>query len=265
MPEKTVLCVDDELNILSSLKRMLRREDYRLLTANSGEEALSLIEKETVHLVVSDYRMPVMTGTELLQKVKEKSPCTVRVILSGYADAGVIVDAINKGEIYRFFTKPWNDDELITAIRQCLDQHQLLEENRDLLDKVTLQNKELQLLNEKLGIVVSERTRSLEFSQQILAELDIGILGLCEDGLIAMVNDAVGNKYPSLKTVAVGRYIADVFPSEIACAIQERLNQTAQGETPCFEIDGESIRFSVTPLGRSQALRGYTLLLESVQ
>jgi CheY-like chemotaxis protein len=148
MPERTVLFVDDEKSILQALKRLLRKEPYRTLTAESGEDGLKLLAQETVHLVVSDQRMPGLSGTEFLQKVKEESPSVVRVILSGYADAATILESINKGEIYRFLTKPWNEEELKTALRQCLEHYELLEDRRAMIGQLHELN---ELLEQDLG------------------------------------------------------------------------------------------------------------------
>lgn len=129
MKDKAVLCVDDEVNILNALKRLLRKEDYNVFFANSGNEALSMLERERVQLVITDQRMPEMTGVQLLQKVKENYPDIVRVVLSGYSDANTIVESINKGEVFRFMLKPWDDEELKSVIRQCLEQYDVIRQN----------------------------------------------------------------------------------------------------------------------------------------
>lgn len=116
----TVLIVDDEINILSSLKRTLRREGYDLLTANCAQEGFNLLATHQVHVVVSDQRMPDMSGTEFLSRVKGLYPQTVRMVLSGYADVGAITDAVNKGAIYRYLLKPWNDEEVKAEIQSAL-------------------------------------------------------------------------------------------------------------------------------------------------
>ena len=115
----TLLCVDDEDNILRSLTRIFRAEDFRVITANNCDDAFELLASEEVQVVVSDQRMPDMSGTEFLQQVKEKYPNTQRVILSGYSESGAIVDAINYAEIYRFVGKPWDDEELKRVVREC--------------------------------------------------------------------------------------------------------------------------------------------------
>lgn len=120
-PRHTVLLVDDEANILSALQRTLRREGYEILTAPSGAEGLSLLATHDVQVVVSDQRMPEMNGTEFLSRVKQLYPQTVRMVLSGYSDATAVTDAINRGAVYRFLMKPWDEkalkDEISGAFR----------------------------------------------------------------------------------------------------------------------------------------------------
>ena len=108
----TVLLVDDETNILASLNRTLRREGYDILTAESAAEGFSLLAKHDVQVIVSDQRMPEMNGTEFLSRVKNLYPKTVRMVLSGYSDISAVTDSINKGAIYRFMMKPWDDGQL---------------------------------------------------------------------------------------------------------------------------------------------------------
>lgn len=116
----TVLFVDDESNILASLKRTLRREGYVILTANSAAEGFALLAKEPVQLIVSDQRMPEMNGTEFLSRVKSLYPQTVRMVLSGYSEISAVTDAINKGAVYRFMLKPWDDETLREEILGAL-------------------------------------------------------------------------------------------------------------------------------------------------
>lgn len=115
-----VLLVDDEPNILAALKRTLRREGYDVLTADSGEEGLALLAKHAVQVIVSDQRMPGMSGTEFLSRVKSLHPRTVRIVLSGYAEVSAVADAINKGAVYRFMMKPWDDNQLKAEVQSAL-------------------------------------------------------------------------------------------------------------------------------------------------
>ncbi|MBI5784889.1 MAG: EAL domain-containing protein [Rhodocyclales bacterium] len=113
----TLLLVDDEQNVLNALRRLLRREGYRILTAGSGSEGLELLALQPVQVIVSDQRMPGMSGVEFLSKVKELYPETVRISLSGYSEISTVTDAINKGAIWKYITKPWDDESLAQEIR----------------------------------------------------------------------------------------------------------------------------------------------------
>ena len=118
-PERTLLVVDDEENVLHAIRRLLRSEGYRILVATGGEEALDLLAKNDVDVILSDQRMPGMTGTELLQRVRKMYPDIVRIILSGYTEASTVTEAINKGEIYKYLTKPWENTELVALLRKA--------------------------------------------------------------------------------------------------------------------------------------------------
>jgi diguanylate cyclase (GGDEF)-like protein len=123
-PERTVLLLDDEENVLRSLARLFRRDGYNILTASSVREAFDLLASNAVQVIVSDQRMPDMTGTEFLARVRDLYPDTIRMVLSGYTDLATITEAINLGAIYRFLTKPWNDDELREHIQAAFRAHE---------------------------------------------------------------------------------------------------------------------------------------------
>jgi len=123
---QTLLIVDDDVNVLSSLHRLLRRDGYRILTAVSPQEGFDLLALHPVQVVVCDQRMPLMSGTEFLSKVKEMYPDTIRIILSGYTSLEAMLDSINRGAIYRFYTKPWDDTELRDNIRLAFHHYWLL-------------------------------------------------------------------------------------------------------------------------------------------
>lgn len=122
---RTVLLLDDEPNIVRALGRALRSDGYKILAATSADDAFKLLAVNEVQVVVSDQRMPEMSGTEFLSRVKDLYPDTVRIVLSGYADLESVIDAINRGAIYRFFTKPWDDDQLRVCIREAFRQHRI--------------------------------------------------------------------------------------------------------------------------------------------
>ena len=166
--EHTVLLVDDEENILHSLKRLLRKEEYRLFTASSSAEGLKILEGNDIHLVISDQRMPKVSGTEFLAQVKERHPDSIRIILTGYTDVDSITESINKGHIYKFFLKPWNDQGLKLEIKKALEQYDLIQANKKLNKKVGEQNLALKKINENLEMLVKERTMELEIQNQDL-------------------------------------------------------------------------------------------------
>jgi putative nucleotidyltransferase with HDIG domain len=157
----TLLFVDDEANILSSLKRLFRPFGYRIFTAESGVQGLEIMEREAVDLVVSDMRMPGMNGAQFLEQVNERWPETVRILLTGYAEIGATIDAINKGHIYRYISKPWEDNDIVLAIRHALRQKQLERANRGLEELTRRQNEELKELNANLEEKVKSRTEEL--------------------------------------------------------------------------------------------------------
>lgn len=126
MMTAAILCVDDEPHVLHALERALRHEPYRLLTAASGREGLSLLDQHTVQVVLSDQRMPKMLGTEFLNQVKLNYPEVIRMILTGYTDVPSILDAVNRCEIYRFITKPWDETQLKEYLQASLLQHELM-------------------------------------------------------------------------------------------------------------------------------------------
>jgi CheY-like chemotaxis protein len=124
--QQTLLIVDDEQNVRTSLQRMLRRDGYRILLAGSASEALALLARNDIQVVLSDHLMPGMTGTELLVKVKELYPHTIRMMLSGYTAIDSIIEATNTGAVFRFHTKPWDDRSLRESIAEAFRYHWLM-------------------------------------------------------------------------------------------------------------------------------------------
>ena len=122
---RTLLLVDDEADVLSALKRMLRLEGYDIITATSAREGLELLSIHPVQVIISDQRMPQMSGSEFLSRVRDLHPHTVRLILSGYADLRSVTEAINHGAIYKFLTKPWDDEMLRMDLREAFRHQEL--------------------------------------------------------------------------------------------------------------------------------------------
>lgn len=166
--EPKVLFVDDEPNILQSLRRVMRQENFTVQTAVTPEEALELITQHDFAVVISDQRMPSMRGAELLEKIRRHSPQTIRMILTGYADMQSAMDAINKGGAERYISKPWDDVVLQDTVRDAVSRYQLLRENLTLQETLSIRNAELESLTKNMEQKVFERTREvLELNQHI--------------------------------------------------------------------------------------------------
>jgi response regulator RpfG family c-di-GMP phosphodiesterase len=191
----TLLFVDDEPSILSALRRLFRPHGYRVLLADSGAAALEMLAQENVDLVLSDMRMPGMDGAQLLQAVRERWPDVARLLLTGYADIGSTIAAINHGEIQRYIAKPWDDNEVLMAVRDALERHRLRVENQRLLAltrehneqlerRVAARTAELSQVNAMLEQAFAEQREHFMLSIKVFAALmelrDGGLAGYSE-------------------------------------------------------------------------------------
>ncbi len=177
MTDRTLLLVDDEPNILNALKRLLRRDGYTILLANGGIEALQILENNFVNVIVSDHRMPVMTGIEFLTRVKQDYPDITRIILSGFSDFDTITEAINEGNIYKFLAKPWDDTQIRMTLKEAFEYSELRIENSRLTVELKAANAGLvqqnvetsglleQIVNHNTdGIIVVDAAKKVIFS-----------------------------------------------------------------------------------------------------
>ena len=141
-----ILLVDDEPNITAALKRVLIENGYDTYTAQSGAEALNILRKNLIKIIVSDEQMPGMSGADLLCIVKERYPHVVRMMLTGHASLESAMKAVNGGEIYRFFNKPWDNTELLLSMRNAVEKYDLEEENMNLLETIRRYESDLERL-----------------------------------------------------------------------------------------------------------------------
>ncbi|MBS1585942.1 MAG: response regulator [Bacteroidetes bacterium] len=145
-----ILYVDDEVNNLISFKATFRVK-YNVFTAISGEEAIKLLETQEMNVIITDQRMPNMTGVEFLESILEKYPDPMRVLLTGYADMNAVIDAVNKGKIFHYLTKPWNEEELDMTIQRAYDIYKQRLELKELNSNLLMSNEQLEfLLRQKL-------------------------------------------------------------------------------------------------------------------
>lgn len=166
----TLLFIDDDASILILLKRLFQPLGYNILTAESGAEALVLLEKERVDLVISDMKMPQMTGVEVLEQIRAKWPDVVRILQTGYSDLSSVIAAINRGEIYRYITKPWVNNDVVLIVRDALERKHLLAEKQRLEALTSRQNEELTVLNTSLEDKVRQRTEEMHVVLESLAD-----------------------------------------------------------------------------------------------
>lgn len=243
----TLLLVDDEANILSALKRLLRRDGYTLVSAASGEAGLALLAEQAVDVILSDQRMPGMSGVEFLRKARELRPDTVRMVLSGYTELQSITDAINEGAIFKFLTKPWDDDQLRANIAEAFRVKTLGDENRRLSLELRAANTRLaQLLRLKEDQLEREQ-KVLGVLQEVLQLLPWPLLGIDDSGMIASANDQL-HKLFGAHAPLLGEHIENVLP-----AVSAQLRQTDAGR---IEHEGTPYRLLARALGHGSDARG---------
>ncbi len=267
---RTLLLVDDEPNIINALKRTFRREGYIILTANSGPEGLEILANHDVHVILSDQRMPEMTGVEFLRNVKDLYPKTIRIALSGYTDLESITSAINEGAIYKFLTKPWDDEQLRDNVRKSFAHYEMESENLRLTADLQKVNEQLSILNQNLEQKVLEKSREinlnmhlLQISQEILEHLPVGVLGVDEQGMIALSNrraDALlhNDNGESL----LGSYIMHYLPAELLTCVDDSDAHTCQSRF--FELpNGVSLQVTISPMGVSSRSNGKIIVIST--
>ncbi len=160
--ERTLLLVDDEENITSAMLRLLRVDGYKILCANSGRAGLELLTQHEVGVIVSDQRMPEMTGVEFFIQVKALYPKTIRMMLSGYADLDAVTDAINRGSVYKFLNKPWDDASLSASVQEAFRRYELVQEDERLALGIQIAKEELARLNLELTVLMEKKNSQIE-------------------------------------------------------------------------------------------------------
>lgn len=259
-PERTLLVVDDEPNIVSALRRLLRRDNYTILTAYSGKEGLEVLAQNEVDVIMSDQRMPGMTGVEFLRAAKDLYPDTIRIVLSGYTELQSVTDAVNEGAIYKFLTKPWDDTQLRAHVEEAFRRKEMADENRRLSHDLRNANLELSLANSRLEQMLSEQSQQLERGEislaivrEALLNLPLAIIGLDDDHVVAYMNAAAEKLLPAGADL-LGRDIASGFPS-----LKLQMNSDLESLPTSLNLQGAAFTLSVHRMGKGSESRGILL------
>lgn len=265
--QRTVLLVDDEENILSALIRLFRRDGYHILKASSGKQGLELLAEHDVGVVISDQRMPHMTGVEFLSTVRALYPDKICMVLSGYTDLESVIDAINRGAVYKFLLKPWDDELLRRNLKEAFEQYELKRENERLNQALKHANEELGKLNRDLERRVELKTREvmihakmLQVSQDVLEKLPVAVLGMGDDGIIRVANDTAQQWFGDDIDDLVGAFASEV----LAVAVDDLCNDAIPG--PSFRRDvelgqGDTADLYCSRLEQSSGVQGWALVL----
>lgn len=259
---ETLLIVDDEANIHGALGRLFRRDGYRVLSAETGNAALDLLALQEVGVILSDLRMPDMSGVQFLSTARERWPDTVRIVLSGFTELGSVTDTVNQAAIYQFLTKPWDAAALREAVRKAFQLHRVSRENTRLATALRQANDSLLRWNQELELRVEEKTREamrnlniLAASQEILAHLPLPVVGIDPDGCLVMANRAAECKL-GISPALLGEWASEVLPAEMLDGPLD-----ADGGGQVMLADGRLARYWRYPLGTAAAAIGTALVI----
>ncbi|WP_223306045.1 EAL domain-containing protein [Massilia sp. NR 4-1] len=254
---RSLLLVDDEPNILAALKRLLRRDDYTIHTAASGPEGLDILARHPVDVIVSDQRMPGMIGADFLRKAKDLYPDTIRIMLSGYTELQSVTDAVNEGAIYKFLTKPWDDERLRGHVAQAFRLKEVNDENERLNLELRSASQELAAANRRMEELLQQKQQqisrseiSLNVAREVLQHLPLPVIGMDEHGLLAFVNSAAAQLFGPGATL-LGSEAAQALPQLFPAGADAAAAPHAE-----LCIDGRPYAVVVYPMGELSSSRG---------
>ena len=270
MAEQTkpaILLVDDEEGIRKALRRLLRSLDAEVIDVRGGAEGLEVLEKRPVALIISDQRMPGMTGVEFLSKSLEISPETVRILLTGYADIEATVDAINNGAVKYYVNKPWDDELFLSRIEESLELYRMRQENHRLNELTRTQNKQLKRLNITLNERVREQTeeiraRHVELKQSFMETIkafstiielrspDVGSHSQRVANLVKRMLPGLELDEKQFQDIVVAAFLHDIgkisLPDRIASRRDEELSANDLDEVHRHPLVGQSCVMAIT-------------------
>lgn len=254
----SVLVVDDEANVASSISRLLQDHGYTVLTADDGESALSLLaEQDNISVIISDQRMPKMTGSELLATVASEYPEVKRILLTGYADFESVRDAVNHGRIFRFLMKPWDDEELVTCVEQGTHYYLVSKENKRLHEELELAKQNLEHRIEQRTRVLNMNIRSLERYERIVEKIPMGILCVSGDGMIVLSNQAFVNIF-GFHSAIEGMPYEKVLPEPL----HDLISAFENNRRACLTVEGKPLTARTQLLEAHQTSFGKLLTIQ---
>lgn len=258
--KRTLLLVDDEQNIVSALKRLLRRDDYQILSAHSGAEGLEVLAANAVDVIVSDQRMPGMIGADFLRAAKLLYPKTLRIMLSGYTELQSVTDAVNEGAIYKFLTKPWDDEQLRGHIAEAFRLKEIADENERLNLELRTANHELATANRRMEelllqkqLQIKDNEISLTLARELLQFIPLAVIGLDDDGMVAFINRAAETVFAQSGAI-LGNEAAMVLPELFPDGMAPTGTITARIGARCYQAVAH-------PMGAASRSRGVLITL----
>jgi CheY-like chemotaxis protein len=262
---RTLLLVDDEPNVLAALKRLFRTDGYGLVTAHSGAQALECLAQTAVDVIVSDQRMPGMSGVDFLRRARQLYPHTMRLTLSGYTDLQSIIDAVNEGAVYKFLTKPWDDDRLREHVAQAFVQKELADANRALQAELASANAELAALNRRLAQLLDRQRGQAQLllssargAHDLVDALPAAVFGLDPEGMLVYLNPSAAallpQALPGLGIATDASLLALLHALRVAPA-------TPQGEGHPVRLAGRPLRAWLSAIDSPGGARGEILML----
>lgn len=256
--DRTLLLVDDEDNITAALVRLLRQDGYQVLTANSARSALGILENHTAGVVLTDQRMPEMSGVELLSEIKELYPDTVRMVLSGHADLESVTEAVNRGAVYKYLTKPWDNEMLRANVHEAFRHYDLVQERARLAREIQAANEKLSRINLELEALVAQKDSHIERIAHYdpVSNLPNRLL-FCDRLKQAMAHAQRDDKLVAVMAMDLDRFkiINDTFGHPVGDhllhAVAERLaSHVREGDTVA-RMGGDEFTFVLTDLDAS--------------
>jgi EAL domain-containing protein (putative c-di-GMP-specific phosphodiesterase class I)/CheY-like chemotaxis protein len=258
---RNLLLVDDEVNIVAALKRLLRPDGYEIHTAHSGEQGLEMLAQLPIDVIISDQRMPGLSGADFLRQAHSLRPDTIRIMLSGYTELQAVTDAVNEGAIYKFLTKPWNDEQLRSHLADAFGLKEIADDNLRLNMEVRNANHELASANRRMEQLLHQMQRqidrdeiSLNITREILQQLPLPVIGMDDDGMIAFVNGAAGRMFQR-NGALLGNEASSVLPQLFADG------GTLPPSGHHADIAGTRYAVKAWPMGLSSASRGSLITL----